>query len=178
MMKRRAAIAYTCAVVHAIATVVMASFLAPGLTGANAGAYIAAHRLAWTSSWLVWQCAALTLVALYATFSRPAAIIGALGASIDITSEWQYILHGPSRTLEFAIGVFANGFYSIGLLLLLVRRRDLPLSMRRIGWFVVLAGFAMCAGSAFSIQWIEIASTAALFPAFVIWAILAARCDV
>ncbi len=176
-MTRRAAIAYTCAIVHAIAIVVMALFLAPGLTGANASEYVAAHRAAWTSSWLVWQLAAVTLVALYATFSRTAAVIGALGASIDITSEWHYILSGPSRGLEIAVGVFANGFYSAGLLLLLVRRRDLPPLMQRIGWLVVASGFAMSAGSAFSVPWLEIASTGVLFPLFVIWAILAARCD-
>jgi hypothetical protein len=165
-------IAYTCAAAHAVATLLMATVLAPGLTGDGRLAYIASHRAAWTASWIVWQFAAVTLVALYASFSRYAAILGAIGACIDITSEWQYILHGPSRALDVAIGGFANGFYSLGLLVLLLLRRDAP----RFGYFVVIAGFALSAGAFSGNQAIEIAATAILFPAFIVWAILAGRC--
>jgi len=162
--------------VHAIATLLMATLLAPGLTGADRLAYIAAHRASWTASWLVWQVAAITLVALYATFSRSAAIIGAVGACIDITSEWRYILDGPSRTLDVAIGGFANGFYSLGLLVLLLTRRDLPRVLRWLGAFVVIVGFALSAGSFIGNQQVEIAATAILFPSFIVWAFLAGRC--
>ena len=164
-------IAYACAFTHAIATLLMATVLAPGLTGDGRLAYIASHRLAWTASWMVWQVAAITLVAMYAVFARSAAIIGAIGAAIDITSEWRYILDGPSRTLDVAIGGFANGFYSLGLLVLLLTRRDAP----RFGYFVVLAGFALSLGSFLGNQTIEIAATAILFPSFIVWAILAGR---
>ncbi|HJW92308.1 MAG TPA: hypothetical protein VJ901_01695 [Thermoanaerobaculia bacterium] len=164
-------IAYACAFVHAIATLLMATVLAPGLTGDGRLAYIASHRIAWTASWMVWQLAAITLVAMYAVFSRNAAIIGAIGAAIDITSEWRYILAGPSRTLDIAIGGFANGFYSLGLLVLLLTRRDAP----RFGYFVVLAGFALSLGSFIGNQQIEIVATAILFPSFIVWAILAGR---
>src|SRR5205085_2914895 len=125
----------------------MATLLAPGLTGAHRLAYIAAHRASWTASWIVWQIAAISLVALYACFSRHTAIIGAVGACIDITSEWRYILDGPSRTLDVAIGGFANGFYSLGLLVLLLTRRDLPRALQWVGAFVVLAGITLSAGS-------------------------------
>jgi len=170
-------VAYACAFVHAIATLLMATVLAPGLTGDGRLAYIASHRFAWTASWIVWQIAAITLVAMYASFSRYAAIIGAIGASIDITSEWRYILDGPSRTLDIAIGGFANGFYSIGLLLLLLSRRDLPRVLHWVGGFVVLVGFALSAGSFIGDQRIEIAATAVLFPSFIVWAFLAGRCE-
>lgn len=170
-------IAYVCALVHAIATLLMATLLAPGLTGANRLAYIASHRAAWVGSWIVWQIAAITLVALYAVFSRYAAILGAIGATIDITSEWRYILDGPSRTLDIAIGGFANGFYSLALLVLLINRRDLPRPMQRLGAFIVLCGFALSAGSFFGNQQLEIVATAILFPAVIVWAILAGRCS-
>jgi len=169
-------IAYVCALVHAIATLLMATILAPGLTGAHRDAYVASHHLAWTASWIVWQFAAITLVALYAVFSRNAAIIGAIGACIDITSEWRYILDGPSRTLDVAIGGFANGLYSLGLLVLLLSRRNLPRALQWAGAFMVLAGFTLSAGSFIGNQRIEIAATAILFPACIIWAIVAGRC--
>jgi hypothetical protein len=165
-------IAYACAAAHALATLLMATVLAPGLTGGGRLAYIATHRAAWTASWIVWQVAAVTLVAMYASFSRYAAILGAIGACIDITSEWQYILHGPSRALDIAIGGFANGFYSLGLLVLLLTRRDAP----RFGYFVVLAGAALSAGSFAGNQQVEIVATAVLFPSFIVWAVLAGRC--
>jgi hypothetical protein len=174
-LQRKPAIAYTSAFVHAIATLLMAIVLAPGLTGADRLAYIAAHRVAWTASWMVWQLAAVTLVALYAIFSRHAAMIGAIGAAIDITSEWRYILDGPSRTLDIAIGGFANGFYSIGLLVLLLTRRDLQPVVQTVGAFVVIVGFTLSAGSFVGNQPIEIAATAILFPSFIVWAILAGR---
>ena len=166
-------IAYTCAAVHAVATLLMVTVLAPGLTGADRLGYIASHRAAWTASWLVWQCAAITLVALYAVFSRYAAILGAIGAAIDITSEWHYILDGPSRALDIAIGGFANGFYTLGLLVLLATRRDLPRSLQRVGAVVVVVGFALSIGSFAGNQAMEIAATAILFPMFIVWAILA-----
>lgn len=164
-------IAYTCAAAHALATLLMATVLAPGLTGDGRLAYIASHRAAWTASWIVWQVAAITLVAMYAVISRHAAIIGAIGACIDITSEWQYILHGPSRALDIAIGGFANGFYTLGLLVLLLMRRDAP----RFGYFVVLTGAALSAGSFAGNQQVEVLATAILFPSFIVWAILAGR---
>jgi hypothetical protein len=166
-------VAYTCAAAHAVATLLMATVLAPGLTGDGRLAYIASHRAAWTASWIVWQVAAITLVALYAAFSRNAAIIGAIGACIDITSEWRYILDGPSRTLDIAIGGFANGFYSLGLLVLLLMRRDAP----RFGYFVVIAGFVLSVGSFIGDQRIEIVATAILFPSFIVWAVMAGRCE-
>lgn len=153
----------------------MATLLAPGLTGAHRLAYIAAHRASWTASWIVWQAAAISLVALYACFSRNAAIIGAVGACIDITSEWRYILDGPSRTLDLAIGGLANGLYSLGLLVLLLTRRDLSPLLRAGGALVVLLGLALSLASFAGNQTVEIVSTAILFPAFIVWAMLAGR---
>jgi len=161
--------------VHVIATLLMATLLAPGLTGAHRLAYIAAHRASWTASWIVWQVAAISLVALYACFSRNAAIIGAVAACIDITSEWRYILHGPSRTLDLAIGGLANGLYSLGLLVLLLTRLDLSPLLRASGAAVALFGLSLALASFAGNQTVEIISTAILFPTFIVWAILAGR---
>jgi hypothetical protein len=168
----RSVIAYTSGFVHAIATLLMAVVLAPGLTGNTA--YIAEHRSAWTASWIVWQIAALSLVALYACFSQAAALIATAGAAVDITSEWRYILSGPSRALDVAIGGVANGLYTIGLIVILTRR-DLPRGLRIVGAAVAIAGIAMSAGAFANMQPVEIAATATLFPLFIVWAILAGR---
>jgi len=186
--------AWFAAATHIVAAAAMLLLLREGLPGAPDDqriAWIASHRLSWTVGWLLWQLAAVSLMAFYAVVAmrvRGALAIAAMctaaaGLSIDIASESRYIgilpdLRGAEfaaldRELEVLIGYAANGLYTVALILLVIAGwRILPRFALWLAGPVVASGFALAVASLLHDPRLETITSAILFPLFTLWIVV------
>jgi hypothetical protein len=160
----------------------------PGFTDDERLVYIATHRVAWIGGWMLWQLAAISLIAFYGVLamrfrgvlSLTAMTVTAAGIAIDISCETRYIgvlpeLRGAAftlldRELEVLIGYAANGLYTVALVLLAIAGwRELPRAARLLAPAVVASGFVLCAASLAHDARLEMISSAILFPLFTLW---------
>jgi hypothetical protein len=196
-MTRQANIAWFAVAAHLVASAAMLFLLREGLPPASDDeriAYITAHRAAWTSGWITWQVAILSLIALYAVVAErlrgalawTALAITTVGAAIDLTTNIRYIVLLPElsgapfalfdRELEMMTGYAANGLYSISLVIFtVIGRQTLPRLAMPLGAIAAAGGFALAIGALLHNAWMAIVSSAVLFPAFILWTIVIAR---
>jgi hypothetical protein len=188
MTLRPSQVAWFAVATHVVAAGGMLFLLRRGLPGFPEDerlAYMAAHRAAWLGGWMVWQLAAISLLAFYvvlarrlntplAMFALPPAIAG---LALDIASESRYMailpeLRGDAfvtldRELEVLIGYGANGLYTVALVLLVVAGwRVLPISARVLSVPVAISGFALAYASLVHDARLETITSAILFPLF------------
>lgn len=193
-MQRPSAIAFFAAATHVAAALGMLVLLRRGLPGFPEDerlAYIAAHRAAWIGGWMLWQLAAVSLIAFYAVlalrFRGPLSFtamgVAAAGIALDIACESRYMavlpeLRGDAfaaldRELEVLIGYGANGLYTVALLLLVIAGwRELPRLARVIAVPVIAAGFALAIASLQHDPQLETITSAILFPLFTLWIVI------
>lgn len=196
-MNRDSQVAWLAAVTHVVAAVAMLAFLRRGLPGFPEDerlAYIATHRAAWIAGWLLWQIAAVSVVAFYAVLalrfrgvlSVTAMAAAAAAISIDISCEARYMgvlpeLRGEAfalldRELEVQIGYAANGLYTLAFVLLVVAGwRVLPKAALVLAGPVAACGFGLSLASLRGDARLETLASALLFPLFTLWIILVAR---
>lgn len=188
---RHSHIAWLAAATHVAAAAAMLLLLRRGLPGfpeEERLAYIAANRAAWMFGWLLWQIAAVSLLAFYATLalrfrgvlSIAAMCAAAAGLALDIACESRYMavlpeLHGDAfeqldRELEVLIGYGANGLYTLALALLVVAGwRVLPKAALALAGPVAAAGVALALASLQGNPRLETITSAILFPLFTLW---------
>jgi len=195
-MNRDSQVAWLAAVTHIVAAAAMLVFLRRGLPGfpeADRLAYIATHRAAWLTGWLLWQIAAVSVVAFYAVLalrfrgvlSVTAMAAAAAAISIDISCEARYMgvlpdLRGAAfasldRELEVQIGYAANGLYTLAFVLLVAAGwRVLPKLALVLAGPVAASGFGLALASLRGDARLEVITSAALFPLFTLWIIVVA----
>jgi len=194
---RAGAVAWVAAATNLVAAVCLATVLRPGLPRPSTSAlerseYIRTHLFAWRLGWFAWHLAALALLALFVVLAlrvrRAVPVIAVLavacasaGLAADLAAEAALMALVPSATgstfveLERAslllTGYVANGLYSLaGALLTAAIWRELPRPLRALALVVWPAGFVLSAATlADSVTW-EIAATAVVMPAFVVFA--------
>jgi len=174
-------VAYLASALNALAAAAMVFLLRPGLLGDHA--WLATHRPAWIAGWLLWQAAAIALVAFYVVLSmrwrerapirtRLAPFVAAAGLAADLTAETMLMID-PTATFRIAsalTGYLGNGLYTVaGILLLTAGARGLPRFLVLLGAATFAAGVALSATSLPEWPIGEMAATAALMPLFVIW---------
>ena len=188
--------AWLAAAMHAVAAAGMAFLLRRGLPGFPEDerlAYMATHRAAWLGGWLIWQLAAISLMAFYAVLalrlrgvlSVTAIACGAAGLALDIGCESRYMgvlpeLRGETfaaldRELEVLIGYGANGLYTVALVLLVIAGwRVLPKTALALAGPVAASGFALALASLFHDSRLETITSAILFPLFTLFVVVIA----
>lgn len=193
-MNRPSNYAWLAAATHIVASVAMLLWLRRGLPGFAEDerlAYIAAHRMAWMAGWVLWQFAALSLLAFYGmlalrfrgVLSVVAMCAAAGGVSLDFACEARYMaalpeLHGADfarldRELEVLIGYGANGLYTIVLVLLVLAGwRLLPRTALALSGPVAASGLALALASLAHDARMETISSAVLFPLFTLWIVV------
>ena len=186
--------AWLAAATHIIASFAMLLLLRRGLPGfaeEERLAYIASHRTAWIFGWIVWQIAAISLLAFYGVLAmrfRGALSIAAMasataGLAIDFICESRYMgvlpdLRGEAftaldRELEVLIGYAANGLYTVALVLLVIAGwRQLPTLALALAGPVAASGFALAFASLAHNARLEFITSAILFPLFTLWVIV------
>ena len=190
-----ARIAWFAAVAHFVAAAAMLVLLRPGLPGApNRVEYMNAHPGAWTTGWLLWHVAAISLVALYLVLARTfkdtisftAVAVATAGLALDITCEAKYIgvlpqLRGEEfarldRELEVLIGYAANGLYTVAFALLVIAGwRVLPKLALALSGPVVGGGIALAIASLRGNARLETITSAILFTSLIVWIAIVAR---
>jgi hypothetical protein len=173
-------VAYLASALNALAAGAMVFLLRPGLLGDHA--WIAAHRPQWILGWLLWQAAAIALVAFYVALSlrwrerapiraRLAVLVAAAGLAADLAAETMLMVEPATFRIASALtGYLGNGLYTVaGILLLSAGARGLPRILVLLGGATFFAGIALSAASLAEWPPGEMASTAALMPLFVIW---------
>jgi len=155
----------------------------PGFPEEERLAYIATHRAAWLVGWLLWQLAAISLLAFYVNlagrlrkplgfFALPPATAG---LALDIACESRYMgvlpeLRGEAfeamdRDLEVLIGYGANGLYTVALVLLVIAGwRVLPKTALALAGPVAASGLALAIASLQHDARLELITSAILFP--------------
>jgi len=179
-------VAYLASALNALAAAAMMFLLRPGLLGDRA--WIAAHRASWISGWLLWQAAAIALVAFYVVLSirwrerapvrtRLAPLVAAAGLAADLAAETMLMIEPATVRIASALtGYLGNGLYTVaGILLLTAGARGLPRFLVLLGGATFAAGIALSATSLAEWQTGEMAATAALMPLFVIWSFAMGR---
>jgi hypothetical protein len=188
---RSSNITWLAAATHVVAAAGMLFLLRrglPGLAEEERLAYIASHRAAWLGGWLVWQLAAVSLMAFYGVLalrlrgvlSVTAMACAAAGLSLDFACESRYMgvlpeLRGDAfvaldRELEVLIGYGANGLYTVALVLLVIAGwRVLPKSALALAGPVAASGFALALASLFHDPRLETITSAILFPLFTLF---------
>ena len=156
-------------------------------------AYMATHRAAWLGGWLLWQLAAISLLAFYTMLAgrlhKPLAIFAippaAAGLALDIACESRYMGVLPElsgglftrldRELEVLIGYGANGLYTVALVMLVIAgRRVFPKSATALAIPTIVSGFALAVASLLhSPRW-ETITSAILFPLFTLFIVVIA----
>ncbi|HUR83058.1 MAG TPA: hypothetical protein VM733_20035 [Thermoanaerobaculia bacterium] len=193
---RHSHFAWLAAATHVVASAAMLLLLRRGLPGfaeEERLAYIASHRAAWMCGWFLWQLAAVSLIAFYATLamrfngvlSITAMCAAAAGISMDIACESRYMAVLPQlrgddfarldRELEVLIGYGANGLYTLALILLVVAGwRVLPKAALALAGPVSASGVALALASLQGSARLEIITSAILFPLFTLWLVVIA----
>jgi hypothetical protein len=187
-------VAWLAATTHTVASFAMVLLLRRGLPGfadEERLAYMASHRAAWMFGWMVWQVAAVSLIAFYGVLAmrfRGVLSIAAMGAAtaglaIDFICEARYMgvlpeLQGAAftaldRELEVLIGYAANGLYTVALVLLVVAGwRELPKTALALAGPVAASGFALALASLAHNARLELITSAILFPLFTLWIVV------
>jgi hypothetical protein len=193
-LQRDSNVAWLAAATHIIASFAMLLLLRRGLPGfadEERLAYIASHRAAWTFGWMLWQIAAVSLLAFYGVLamrfrgvlSITAMAAATAGLAIDFICEARYMGVLPDlraeafsaldRELEVLIGYAANGLYTIALVLLVIAGwRQLPKAALALAGSVAAAGFALALASLAHNPRLELITSAILFPLFTLWVIV------
>jgi hypothetical protein len=193
-MQRPSNIAWLAATTHIVASCAMLFLLRRGLPGFGDEerlSYIASHRGAWLGGWMLWQVAAISLIAFYGVlalrfrgvWSVVAMGVATAGLAIDFVCETRYIgvlpdLRGAAfaaldRELEVLIGYAANGLYTVALVLLVLAGwRELPRLALVLAGPVAASGFALAAASLAHDARLETVTSAILFPLFTLWILL------
>jgi hypothetical protein len=191
---RPSSVAFFSAATHVAASAAMVLLLRRGLPGFSDEerlAYIAANRGAWTLGWVLWQIAAISLVAFFVVMAMrlrgalaiTAAVVAGAGLAIDLTSEALYMgvlpdLAGSEftaldRALEVLIGYGANGLYTVALALLLAEGwRVLPRASLAFGGPAVVCGLVLAFAALAHDARLELIASALLFPLFTTWIML------
>ena len=187
-------VAFIAAASHVVASFAMLLLLRRGLPGFpddDRIAYMASHRAAWIGGWLVWQVAAVSLLAFYAVLalrfrgvlSVTAMVVAAGGIAIDFACEVRYMGVMPDmrgaefsaldRELEVLIGYGANGLYTLAMVLLVVAgARLLPRSAVMLAGPVTACGVALAVASLTHDAGLETIASAILFPLFTVWLVM------
>ncbi len=193
-MPRHSNVAWLAAATHIIASLAMLLLLRRGLPGfaiEERLAYIASHRAVWMVGWLLWQIAAISLLAFYGVLAlrfRGVLSIAAMatataGLAIDFICESRYMgvlpdLRGDAfaaldRELEVLIGYAANGLYTVALVLFVIAGwRQLPKAALALAGPVTASGFALALASLAHNARLELITSAILFPLFTLWVIV------
>ena len=193
-MQRPSNVAWLAAATHIIASFAMLLLLRRGLPGFADDerlAYMASHRAAWMFGWMLWQVAAVSLIAFYGVLAlrfRGVLSITAMGAAtaglaIDFICEARYMgvlpeLQGAAfaaldRELEVLIGYAANGLYTVALVLLVVAGwRELPKAALALAGPVAASGVALALASLAHNARMEMITSAILFPLFTLWVVV------
>jgi hypothetical protein len=193
---RSSHIAWLAAATHVVAAAGMLFLLRQGLPGfadEERLSYMATHRAAWIGGWLLWQLAAVSLMAFYCVLalrlrgvsSVTAMACAAAGLSLDIACESRYMgvlpeLRGEDfaaldRDLEVLIGYGANGLYTVALVLLVLAGwRVLPKTALALAGPVAASGFALAIASLQHDARLETATSAILFPLFTLFIVVIA----
>jgi hypothetical protein len=196
VLVRSSNIAWLAAATHVVAAAGMLFLLRGGLPGFSEDerlAYIATHRIAWISGWLVWQLSAISLMAFYGVLamrfrgalSVTAMTCAAAGLALDFACESRYMgvlpeLRGEAfaaldRELEVLIGYGANGLYTVALVLLVIAGgRALPKSALALAGPVAISGFALAIASLQHDARLEMITSAILFPLFTLFVVMIA----
>jgi hypothetical protein len=179
-------VAYLASATNALAAAAMLVLLKPGLLGDQA--WIASHKPLWIFGWLLWQLAAISLVAFYAALSirfrdrapircHTALVVAGAGLAADLAAE-TYLMIRPDalRMLAPLTGYLGNGCYTVaGALLLWAGARGLPRWLILLGVLTFAAGVALSAATLAESQIAEQVTTAALMPLFVLWSFAMGR---
>lgn len=178
--------AYLAAALNALAAAAMLLLLRPGLLGDQV--WIATHKPQWIVGWLLWQAAAIALVAFYSTLAvrfrerapircQTALVVAGAGLAADLAAE-TYLMIRPDalRLLAPLTGYLGNGGYTVaGALLLWAGARGLPRWLILLGVVTFAAGVALSAATLAQSQAAETVTTAMLMPLFVLWAFAMGR---
>jgi hypothetical protein len=194
--------AYVAAALNLAAALAMLLVLRPGLPvpgGELAGrfAYITAVHGVWWGGWLLWQAAALGLLAFYVGLAAQwagtaplrclvAVLCATAGIAADISAEALYMalpaqlgagsLPAVDAVAGILTGYVGNGLYTVGgLLLIWAGACDLPRPLLALSVPVWLAGLALSATTLAGWSMGPVWSTAALMPLFVLWSALMGR---
>ena len=195
-MTRPSHIAWFAAATHVVASAGMLFLLRRGLPGFPEDerlAYIASHRAAWMTGWLIWQIAAVSLMGFYVVLAGrlrgPLAMTAiapaAAGLALDIACESRYMgvlpeLRGEAfaaldRELEVLIGYGANGLYTVALVMLVIAGwHVLPKSAIALAGPVAASGFALAIASLMHDPRLEMITSAILFPLFTLFIVIIA----
>jgi hypothetical protein len=157
-----------CAVLNALAAVAMALVLQGGTEAepdvSERIRYIATNLASWRGGWLLWNAAALSLIGFYAwwgarirsfAWSTAAFLVAAAGLVVDLFFESLFIGWLPDDYDQIyplgslAMGVVANGAYSLAGAMLTLRTPQLTGGWRVWAWAIWTSGFALCAASWF-----------------------------
>ncbi|HVT02681.1 MAG TPA: hypothetical protein VHL58_04810 [Thermoanaerobaculia bacterium] len=182
---------------HLVAALVMLVFLRDGLLGQTAEerlVYVRAHPVSWSLSWMLWQLAALTLLALYAHLGRlwwsrsPTLVTLALlcaAAAIGADVGGQSLYMGMPRVLDAAsfqrlevaaalvTGYAANGLYTVaGALLTVAGVGQLPRRIVSVSILLWSSGFALAAASLAQSLAMQQITTAAMLGSLFVWTLM------
>ena len=194
--------AWAAAATNVAAALGMALLLMPGLPVegsvlADRMAYVALHPWRWGAGWLLWHGATIGLLAFYVglagQWARRAPILCTL-ALLCATAGLGADLSAQSLTMSLAArlppegfaaledgvgalsGYLGNGLYTVaGILLTAAGARDLPRALVVSSAVPWLAGLALSAAVLARSPAGQVASTAVLFPTFVLWTVLVGR---
>jgi hypothetical protein len=200
--RHAATAAYVAAAVNLAAGLVMLLALRYGIPPGESDlsariAYVGDHVLLWRVGWLVWNLAAISLLAflvvLAACWRERAPILcglallcAAAGLAADLGAETILAVVSPGlrgetyaavESIAVALtGYLGNGLYAVGGILLTVAgRRDLPPVLLWLAAAVWTAALWLSVATLVSSNAGQFASAAVLMPLFVLWATLTGR---
>lgn len=200
--RRDAVIAVTTGVANLAAAIVMLGVLRPGVPAGEAEleariAHVASNATGWRLGWLVWNLAAIALIALYVALAlrwrdrapvlcRVAVLLAAAGLAADLGAETLLMVVSPgAEPSTFALvedialpltGYLGNGLYTLaGILLTIAGRSVLPRALVATAALAWAAGLALSAATLVGSETGQFAATAVLMPVFVAWTLMLAR---
>lgn len=200
--RHAATAAYVAAAVNLAAGLVMLLALRYGIPAGESDlsariAYVGDHIFVWRLGWLVWNFAAISLLAFFVVLagrwrerapvlSGLALLCAAAGLAADLGAETILAVVSPGlrgetyatvESIAVALtGYLGNGLYAVGGILLTVAgRRDLPPVLLWLAAAVWIAALWLSVATLVSSNAGQFASAAALMPLFVLWAALTGR---
>lgn len=186
-------------VTHLLAALAMLFLLRAGLPdpATSAGSrleFIRANRGLWWSGWLLWQLAAVSLLALYGALalrwgrtSPLLSLVGlmtaAAGIAADLAGQSLYmalpLMVDPvqfvlvERAAVVVTGYAANGLYTVaGLLITLAGWNELPKSIVAVSLVLWSAGFLLAAASLAEWAGLQQLSTGMMLASLMVWALM------
>src|SRR2546426_3085781 len=189
--------AYAASAINLAAAVVMLAVLRGGLPAGEPSfaarlEHVHNQALAWRLGWLVWNSAAISLLALFVGLAllwrdrapllvRLALLCAAAGLAADLGAESVLAIVSPrasggdfllvERIAVALTGYLGNGLYTVaGILLTWAGRRSLSSRLLALAVAVWAAGLALSAATLIGSRAGQYWATAVLMPAFVVWA--------